>query len=202
MTFELPLVEERVKPHQVTALHLITALAFTGTGAVLYKLYEPVKEWALALLIAGVALLITVFVRNRWLIRREVNRYFRIGELMILLCISSFMVLKGWTVPAAMFGILSAVVLFALYWERGGGSMLQIRIDTEGIKLPVTSRRRFIEWPDVEQVILRFGILTINCADSRLHQWNVHNTDFDKEVFEAFCQRQVEGARSRRIADW
>ena len=202
MTFELPLVEERVKPHQVTALHLITALAFTGTGAVLYKLHEPVKEWALALLIAGIALIATVFVKNKWLIKPAANRYFRMGELMILLCISSFMVLKGWMIPAAMFGVLSAVVLFALYWERGGGGMLQIRIDAEGIKLPVTSRRRLIEWPEVEQVILRFGTLTINGADNRLFQWSVYNVDFDKEVFEAFCHRQIEAARSRRVADW
>src|SRR5690606_6101195 len=118
------------------------ALAFTGTGAVLYKLYEPAKYWGTALLLLGLVLMATVFVRNKWLVAPAVNRYFRIGELMILLCISSFMVLKAWMVPAAMFGILSAVVLFALYWERGGGDMLRIHIDTEGIRLPVTSRRR------------------------------------------------------------
>jgi hypothetical protein len=203
MVFELPLTEEKVKPHQVTALHLLVGLAFTGAGALFYSFYPTAKTWSILLLAAGLLLLLVAMFRNRWVTASRRNRIFRIAELMVLLCLASFSAIHKWTPPAAMFGILSAAVLFAIFWERGSNSSMAVRIDKEGVKLPVTARKRFIPWQDIEQVLFKFGTLTINCCDNRLFQWTIGNLSIDKENFEAFCNKQIEAAKEKRLVnDW
>ncbi len=201
MTFELMLPEERVKPHQVTALHLMAALAMIGTGAVI-RLFYPVATWSLVLAGAGVLVLILSLFRNKWITAVRVNFAFRIAELSIMGGLAIFFAIKHWTPPAVMFGVLAAAILFSIFWERSSSQVQIIRIDEQGIKLPITSRKRSLNWPEVERVILRFGTLTIDCEDNRLYQWNITNADIDNEIFEAFCFAHIEAGRKKRIADW
>lgn len=198
MIFELPLAEEKVKPHQVTALHLMTALAFTGSGALFYLFYPPAKSWSIALFIAGLAILFTAIFRNKWIVRPGVNRILRFLELAVLLALCGFTYFKHWTPPAVMFGVLSAAVLFAIFWEQSANAAQFVIIDTAGIKLPLASRRRFIDWTDIDQVLFKYGTLTVNCSDNRLYQWTIGNTNFDKEAFEGFCNNQVEAGKAKR----
>lgn len=202
MMFELALPEERVKPHQVTALHLMAALAMIGSGAVLKLFYPPAAVWSLVLAGVGVVLLLVSIFRNRWLTRSKANRVIRFIQLLLMAGLSLFFISKQWTPPAVIFGILGAAMLFALFWEQRAGRLQVIRIDEQGIKLPATSRRRNIGWPEVERVILRFGILTIDCEDNRLYQWNTSTTDIDTDTFEAFCFAHIEAGRKKRVADW
>lgn len=203
MTFELPLTETRIKPHQVTALHLLVALAMTGIGAVLRSFYAPAKNWSLVLLVAGILLLILALFRNRWLTKPAISRMFRIGELMVMLCLASFFVIQHWKVPAAMCGILSFATLFSIFWENEKGSTQVVRIDDNGVNLPMTSRRRHIDWRDIDQVLFRHGTLTINCYDNRLFQWMIGNVQLDRDSFENFCLQQIEAGKLKRDKnDW
>lgn len=203
MMFELPLTEARVKPHQVTALHLLAGLVMTGCGSILSLMQSPVHTWTLALLVAGVLLLGISLLRNKWIRQPKVNRLFRIGELMILLCLTSYFAINKFNIPAAMCGILGAAILFAIFWEQQSNVPLSVRVDDAGIKLPPTSRRRQLNWREVEQVLLRFGTLTINCHDNRLYQWTVGAIEFDKDSFEKYCNNQIEEGKLKRDPnDW
>lgn len=203
MTFELPLTEARVKPHQVTALHLMAALVMAGSGAVLSLAVSPVRIWSVMLLIAGLVLLGTTLFRNRWLRQAKVNRLFRIAELLVLLCLASYFVINHLNLPAAMCGVLAAAIMFAIFWEQQTAAVLMVRIDDGGVKLPVTSRRRQLDWPEIEQVLLRFGTLTINCYDNRLFQWTVGTIVFDKAEFETFCNTQIAAGKLKKDPnDW
>lgn len=202
MVFELPLSEGKVKPHQVTALHLLAGLAITGAGAMFYLFYPASKLWSLPLLIAGIGLLLVVMFRNKWLTKPATNRIVRIAELMVMLCLASYSAIHSWTPPAVMFGILSATILFALFWEQSSSNSLTVKIDNSGIKLPLTSRKRFIAWQEVEHVILKFGTLTINCYDNRLFQWTIAATVIDKEAFESFCNTRIQEAKKTVVNDW
>lgn len=202
MTFELALPEMRAKHHQVTALHLMAALAMIGSGAVLHQLYPPAAIWSLVLAGTGIVLLYFTVFRNKWLTDNKANRIIRILELLLMIGLSLFFISKQWTQPAVMFGVLAAAMSFALFWEKKANTTQIIRIDEQGIKLPITSRKRSITWPEVEQVILRFGILTIDCEDNRLYQWNIATADIDTEIFEAFCKAQAEAGKKKRVADW
>jgi len=221
MTFELPLTEERVKPHQVTALHLFIVLAMIVTASVIMVSYYAVSHLpiekalkfrtvlyyglaaGLAIYAVSAVMLTLILFKNRWLQQPVNNLIMRVAELLIMLVFAGY----AWSVlaifPAVLFTLLAGAIVFAINWERKKDTPLTIVVDKEGIKPPVNARRRFIDWKEVEHVLLRFGTLTINCADNRLYQWNIGNTHFEPEVFEVFCIRQVDKAREKRDKnDW
>jgi len=200
MFYDLPLVEEKVKPHQVTTLHLVSALAFIGTGAIIFVYNYVITYWGLALLIAGVLFLGLTIFKNKWITGSAVNQKTRVAELIIAAGIAAYSAVQHWKFPMGMFSVLTLAILFALYWERKKGSTLYVHVDDKGLRLPVV-RRRFIPWVEVDQVLLRFGTLTINLADNHLFQWNIVGSDLDKDLFEAFCHAKVEEYRGKRRND-
>ncbi len=221
MRFELPLTEERVKPHQVTALHLFVVFTMFITAAVLLVSYYAVSHMpedkalahrtvlyyglaaGLTVLLMSVVMLVIILVKNRWLQKPLNNFIMRCVELLLMLVFAGFALANGIIVPGIVFLALAAAIVFAINWERKKDVPFTIVVDKEGIKPPVNARKRFIEWPEVEHVLLRFGTLTINCADNRLYQWNIGNTEFEPDVFEVFCIRQVDKAREQRDKnDW
>ncbi len=221
MTFELPLTEERVKPHQVTALHLFIVLAMIITASVIMVSYYAVSHLpedkalnyrtvlyyglavAMGIYAVSAIMLTLILFKNRWLQQPVNNLIMRIAELIIMLVFAGYAWSTGTTVPAIIFTLLAAAIVFAINWERKKDIPLAIVVDKEGIKPPVNSRRRFIDWKEVEHVLFRFGTLTINCADNRLYQWNIGNTAFEPDVFEVFCIRQVDKAKEKRDKnDW
>jgi hypothetical protein len=203
MMFELPLTTARVKPHQVMALHLMAGLVMAGCGAILSLAIVPGQSWTIMLLVAGILLLGISLVRGKWLRQPNTNRLFRIGELLVLLSLAGYFTIHGFKIPAAMCGVLGAATLFAIFWEQQKGATLSVRIDEAGIRLPVFSRGRQLRWPEVEQVLLRFGTLTINCHDNRLFQWPVGSIPFDKDDFEQYCNKHIEEGKLKRDPnDW
>ncbi len=201
MTFELLLAEGKIKPQQITALHLLSAFAIIGTGSIFYFFSMYMKWWGAGLLALGGLLLILTVARNKWLMKPEVNRAFRIVELIVALCIASYMAMNGMWVPVGMFGILSVVILLAFVWERGSGEQY-VYVTEEGIKLPMSSRKRFIEWRNVDSVLYRYGTLTVECDENKLYQWSIKKARFEKEQFENFCKQQAEKHKGKRVADW
>lgn len=221
MIFELPLVEDRVKPHQLTALHLFVAFILLITASLILASYAAathlpeakIAQYKMLLYfgpavsvglyaITAILLLVTI-VKNKWLQKPLNNMVFRVFELLLIATMFIYCAITGLIVPAVIYAILCTTIILAISWERKKHIPLLIHIDKEGIKPPLTSRTRIIDWVDVEHVILRFGTLTVNCADNRLYQWNVGTFNFEPDVFEVFCIRQVDKAKERRDKnDW
>lgn len=202
MSYDLLLAEEKTKRHQVTALHLTCAMAFTGTGGVIYKYSQAITAWGLGLLIAGMLLLVITMAKNKWVTSPASNIYVRMAEAAIAATVAIYSAIQGWYLPLGIFGILAGAVLFAIYWERAADKLQYIHVDENGIKLPVTSRRRFIAWSEVEQVLLRHGTLSVDCADNRRFQFTMKNTATDKETFEAYCSKQIGANKEKKKEDW
>jgi len=201
MVYDLPLTEEKVKPHHITTLHLICAFAFIGTGAIIavYN-YTLSIIWGLGLLAAGLLILGLTIAKNKWVISKKINMVLRIKELVISVLVATYSIYQHWKFPSLIFGMLSSALVFALYWERNSGGALYVHVDDNGLKLPVM-RRRFIPWAEVDQVVLRFGTLTINCVDNHFFQWTLADPDFDNEIFEQFCSVKIEENISKRRND-
>jgi hypothetical protein len=220
MKYELPIAEERVKPHQLTALHLFVAFIFLITASLLLLgnaavshmpegktvKYESLKFFgpSVSYMLYGIAavILLVSILKNKWLQQPFNNMLFRIIELLIMGALFGYCALTQLTVPTIIYGILSATIILAITWERKKNIPLTVTIDSDGVKPPVTSRIRMLTWAEVEQVILRFGTLTVNCADNRLYQWNVAASDFEHTAFETYCAKQVEEAKVNRKNDW
>jgi hypothetical protein len=201
MEFDLPVTGEKVKPQQITALHLFSGLAFVGAGAIIAVYNYEIPRWGGALLVAGLALLALTMFRNRWVVRKPVNRALRIVELAISLAIAALSFVEQWKFPSGIFSVLSAAILFSLYWERDAGQQLYVHIDETGVRLPVTSRRRFIGWAEIEQVLLRYGVLSVDCIDNKLYQTDVAGSTVDEAQFDEWCKAQVQAHIDKRRND-
>ncbi len=201
MEYSIQLIDEKVKRHQVTALHLTSALAFIGAGAIIYVYNFQIKPWGLAILFAGLALGIATIVKNKWVTTPASNLMFRIVELLLALALCGYSAMQHWNLPIGIFGVLAAGIAFAIFWERSSDGKQYIYVSEDGIRLPVDSRKRFLEWVEVNDVIVKFGTLSIDCADNRLFQWNVHNITFDKAAFDSFCFNQIETGKTKRITE-
>jgi len=196
----LQLADEKVKPHQVTTLHLVCAFAFIGAGAIIAVYNYTIPAWGTALLILGLALLGGTLFRNRWLTGKKINPIIRIAELIVSITFAIYSLSMKWQFPIIIFGGLSAALLFALYWERQSDNKLYISVDDDGLRLPVV-RRRFIPWHEVELVVLKYGTLTINCLDNHLFQWALADAEIDDELFAAFCAARIEDSIDKRVID-
>ncbi len=203
MQYTLQLVEEKVKQQQVTALHLISALAFLGAGGIIFKFNAHITYWGLALFWVGVALLGVTLRMNRFVTAPDNNRLFRVVELLISGALLTYSIMQGWKVPIGLFGVLSAALLFSLFLEDKGNAAQYVTVDDSGMAVPGGVRSKVLEWTGIETVILRFGVLTVNTTDNFRYQWNVHKPDYDTTGFEGFCTAQIEAARPRRgKEDW
>ncbi|MEZ5018213.1 MAG: hypothetical protein R2800_14235 [Flavipsychrobacter sp.] len=222
MNFELPLREERVKPHQITTLHFIVGFALIGIsafmmavyyllGGVLSKVnigfgesgstYPPEAYIGIVFLLVGIFLLYITRFKHSWLLQPSNNKKVRIAELVIIIFAAAYSFVLGFNVAFAIYGILAAALFFALFWENNSSISNAIEIADEGVKLPANSKRRKIKWREIENVIYKYNTLTINTVDGRLYQWTIKKTDINQEAFDTFCFAQVKAAEKDRVTD-
>lgn len=224
MTFEIPLAEQKIKPHQVTALHLMVGFALVASGAFIIFVFSsmmllpfrwneiakdsPVNMHMILLpeylmIGAGLIILFLSLFKNRWLLQPGNNKTVRIVELIFCAAIAGYSLYTGAMVLACIFGLLSVAVVYSFFAENAGGKQPTVVIDENGIRLPMNVRRRHINWAEVEKVLLRHGTLTINCLDNKLYQWITVKNDTDITAFEAFCNAHIEAAaKDRKKYDW
>ncbi|MBX2907487.1 MAG: hypothetical protein KF744_15690 [Taibaiella sp.] len=191
MVYDLPVSGTKVKPQQLTALHLFSGLAFLGTGAILYRYNFELTGWGMTLILFGLTLMSVTIVKNKWLTGNGVNVLVRIVELLVAISIALLSFREQWKFPIAIFSVLVAVLVFSLYWERGANQQLYVSVDEAGVHMPVTSRKRFVPWVEADQVLLRYGILSIDCLDNKLYQFNISGPFTDIDDFNNYCAAKV-----------
>lgn len=223
MTFELPLREERVKPHQITTLHFLVGFALIGVSAfvmVVYYLlgsilsdanitfgesgasYPPQGYIGIVFLLSGLFIIYITRFKHSWLLQAANNKKVRIVELIIVVLAALYTLVLGFFVAAAIYGVVMAALLFALFWENNSSISNAITIADNGVKLPANSKRRKMKWHEIENVIYKYNTLTINTVDGRLYQWTIKKTDINQETFDTFCFAQVKAAEKDRVDDW
>lgn len=224
MTFEIPLAEQKIKPHQVTALHLMVGFALVASGAFIIFVFSsmmllpfrwdeiakdsPVSMHTILfpeylMIGAGLTILFLSLFKNRWLLQPGNNKAVRVVELIFSAGIMGYSLYTGAMVLAGIFGLLSVAIVYSFFAENAGGRQPIVAVDENGIGLPMNVRRRHINWAEVEKVLLRHGTLTISCLDNRLYQWITTQNDIDITAFEAFCNAHIEAAqKDRKKYDW
>ncbi len=209
MNFILPLTEERVKREHKITLHLFVVFVLMATSAFLLLLQYLLKGisilhnyqlkqlqvpngFGLLVLLGSFFLLGMTLFKSAWLLQPTINKGVRMIEGFVLLALSIASYSTKLEMPAVIYGCLTLVIILALFWENSKNNQLTIEVDEHGIKFPATARKKGLAWWEVEQVLLRFGIITINCQDNRLYQWQLGKIDIDATIFEAFCIKQID----------
>jgi len=214
MQFEIPVREERGRKNYIITLHLIVCFLLLVTGIFeflvyiffsksgsQYFAYFPLFKWSgIITFLAGIALLSLILFRNKWLAKPGVNKAMRSFEF-ALFTVFTIVAWKHQVIyPAVIFGVTALVLLFGFFWENRHETR-KVIMDEKGIWLPKAGNR-FLKWHEVERIILKFGIITIDCVDNRLLQWNVETVNFDDEIFQEFCHAQIAAHLSQRNKNW
>lgn len=215
MNFILPLTEERVKREHKITLHLFVVFVLMATGAFLLLLQYLLKGisilhndqlkqlqvpngFGLLVLLGSFFLLGMTLFKSAWLLQPTINKGVRMIEGFVLLALSIASYSTKLEMPAVIYGCLTLVIIFALFLENSKSNQLTIELDERGIQFPVTARKKGLAWWEVEQLLLRYGTITINCYDNHLYQWQLGTIDIDAAIFEEFCLMQIEVNRDER----
>ncbi len=112
--------------------------------------------------------------------------------------------LSEWEIPAVLFGILAILVALAFLYELRAPVHPQVAVSNRGIVRTAGLQRKGLDWAEIKQVLLRRGVLTIDCLDNRLFQYTVDgNSNNNTADFEDFCTSRIEEAIPRREkGDW
>lgn len=202
---------------QSTFLYLLNGFTMTGMGAFSYLLGNtgwvksvfhpsivPVGWLSIGLIIYGLILLYAVFFRNRqWLQQASSAKWMRLFCIIANLKVSILFLLSNWWLAAAIAALLLGAQVFALILQRKIGQPLSTTFATDQIILPASARRRTLAWTEVNRVLLRHGILTIDCVNNVLYQWPIDQMPaFSADELEAFSIAQIELAKPKRSSDW
>ena len=200
---------------RMTTLHLMLALVLCGIGAgsfVLYwftavspkfdHAYRPFAVLGACSFLAGLGIAsVAIFYKN-WLMQGRRSLGLRIVELLLMSGASLTFASGGERRPAMLFGIITLAILGAAVWERRKPAQPEARIDEHGITLPKGGFTQTIRWSEIEGVLLRHSILSIELTGNRLVQRSIQEeSDFDASVIEAYSQVLIRKYEKQRAAN-
>lgn len=215
MQFEIPIEDARGKRSYILLLHIVACFLLIITGimeVILYVMFSKaaadkfsyfylLKSGGIVTSCLGIILLCLLIFKNKWFSRQNFNRAIRIIEFLIFGTFS----LLAWRLdvhyPAAMFGIIAFILLLALFWESASSGRV-VRFNEQSILVPTSYGSQSLHWYEVQQVILRYGILTIDCVDNRLLQWNIRHATIDDVSFQEFCHAKIAASAKERSKVW
>ena len=211
MQFLFSLKEKSNKRKYIISLHLIVCFVLLITGifeVLLFVFFEKsaqkefahfqlLKTGGMITFLLGLILLIFLIVKNKWLTNKKINAVLRSIELLLFISFTILALQYGIVYPAFIFGGISATLFFALFWENKAEKLV-VTISEKGIRTP----KHFLEWHEIEALIYRHQILTINTVDNHLYQWETYQGDTDEALLEEFCKAKIAAGIKNRGKIW
>lgn len=147
---------------------------------------------------------ITVYILSVSAVRRaRFSGMLRLLELALLGIGAALFFYSGWDVPAVLFLVLALLATAAAIFEKRVPADTVIEVDEKGVQKRAGLKTKLLPWHNLQRVLYRRGILTIDALDNRLQQYAVSAPEIDSQIFEAFCAQQVAAAiPKRRKDDW
>lgn len=216
MQYVLPLTPaDTGSTRRMTTLHLMLSLVLCGIGAGSFVLYwftaispkfsnafQPFAVLGACSIAIGLGVAtITIFYKN-WLMQGKRSLGLRIIEVLVIASTSLTFAIAGEKRPAALFGIVAATITAAALWELRKPALPRATIDEHGITLPKGGFAQTIRWSEIENVLLRHSILSIELIGNRLVQRSIHDeADFDASTIEGYSQMLIQKHEKQRAAN-
>lgn len=171
----------KIKNNQVTALHLMVAFLFIVLGLVTVVVPDIIKTIQFQFLENigwlyfgfGILLLIISIFYNKKIIQTKKSRILRIMEIIALSVIIIFTLFHQWYLPASYCFATLIGVGFSYLWEKQALKELNIIISEKGVFIPKIWTNKKINWQDLNNIILKHNVVTIDCKDNKLIQYNI-----------------------------
>lgn len=215
-SYQLKLNNKGVNKRNVTFSHLMAAFLLIIMGAVSATIIKALAETQAAMLnsdifytisgtyvLAGIVILFITIKYNKQITQKRSNSTrLRIFEILLLLPILIYCVVKQWHVPAAYAGIGIFGILYAFYYEFSSLKDKIITIDDKGINNP-HSKTSFLAWEKVLRLIVRHQILTIEGQGNKLYQYDLlSGQDIDVASIESFAAQRIKEEKKVIKNDW
>jgi hypothetical protein len=183
-SFSLSILQNKLKRNQVTALHLMVGFLLIVMGFVTWLVPGSLKriEYAfldtisLIYIAFGCFLLLVSVFFNKKIIQGKSNLFIRFLEVLALLPILIYSLMQKWYLPAAYSTAAFIGIAFAYLWEKSAGRKVQVVVTDTGVHLPYFSGKT-LKWPEIERFIIKHGVLTVDCRDNHLYQYEIQATD-------------------------
>lgn len=215
-SYQLKLNNKGVNKRNVTFSHLMAAFLLIIMGAVSATIIKALAETQAALLnsdifyavsgiyvLAGILILFITIKYNKQITQKRSNSTrLRIFEILLLLPILIYCLVKQWHVPAAYAGIGIFGILYAFYYEFSSLKDKIVTIDDKGINNP-HSKTSFLPWEKVLRLIVRHQILTIEGQGNKLYQYDLQSGQhIDVTSIESFATQRIKEEKKIIKNDW
>jgi hypothetical protein len=219
MQYVLPLTAaDTGSTRRMTTLHVMLAFVLCGIGAgclVLYwftgispkftAAYRPFALLGIVSFLAGLAIVVTSVFYKKWLMQGRRSLMLRVIEVLILTSAGITFALAGQYRPATIFGVICLAILAATIWELRKPTAQQVLIDEKGITLPRRGLSHTIRWTEIEGVLLRHSILSVEVVGNQLVQRSIDKSaSIDASSIESFSKTLIQKYEKERAAnaDW
>lgn len=206
--------QNRIKKNQVTALHLMIGFLLFMMGLVTWLVPASIKtEQFVFLDLAGIfysvfglgLILISIFFNRRIIQRPAKNQALRILEILVLLSILIYTIIQKWYLPLGYSSAALLVIVFAYFWEKSARAERVISINHQGVHVPGFFKSLSLQWQDITRIVLRHGVLTVDCNENRLYQFDVRKVmpnEGSPAPFHDFCTEMIESHKDLPKSDW
>lgn len=190
-SFKVKVFHNKIKNNQVTALHLMVAFLFMVLGLFTVIVPDTIKTLQFLYLenigwlyfCFGILLLIISIFYNKKIIQTKKSRILRIIEIIALGIIIIYALFHKWYLPASYCFAALIGVGFSYLWEKQALKELNIQFSEKGVVIPKIWTNKKINWQDIKNIILKHNVITIDCKDNKLIQYNI-NSLYEKSAVE------------------
>lgn len=201
-SFELTIAQKRIKQHQVTALHLMIGFLLVLMGLVTWSVPLDLKTDRFSFLgVVGLAytvigfilIVIAVFFNKRMLQKPRINKALRFLESLILLTIVVYTLIQSWYLPFAYAVSACLLIVFAFYWEFQAQKELILKMKEDSIQIPGIFIKKTIPWQDISHAVFKHQLITIDCQNNHLYQFQVRKLqpDIEQGAFNQWLQERI-----------
>jgi len=220
MNFQIPIKTTGPKRNHVVAFHIFAALLFIAIGAIAFispvvlgvaqanqgtlNIQYNVINWVgMAYVILGFSIIFLTIIKSKKIIQSKGNLWLRIIEICGLAVIVVYSTWQNWWLPAAYSGAGLIGLILGLYFEFGNNAKRYLLIDEKGIQLPRSAMNKRIFWQDINNIIFKNNVFTIDCKDNKLFQLDIAEPEyFQQHPIIAFGLQQIKEKAHLYQPDW
>ena len=217
MQFELLALpaNDRQTARRATTLHLMIAIALcamaAGCGMLVWfkailpatpRAVGPTRVFSIICLLCGSGILALTIFRRSWIMKGRRSFLLRTMEVALMAVLTIVFASAGHTKAAIIFsGVTLAILLVAIYEGRPRPQEHTIVVNDNGVKVPKSGLSKTYRWQEIESLLLRHGILSIELSGNILVQRELGKDDVDAGLLEAFAASRIAAFAKERAAN-
>ncbi|MEI9810813.1 MAG: hypothetical protein WDO16_24695 [Bacteroidota bacterium] len=173
--FVIALKNEKLKTYTTISwlIIILNLIAFIYTGITRQATIDNLPYFAAGLLL--------IIFACRWIVKGEVSENGMIGLSFSIVIVTWLIIQSYW---------IAVIILFLFIIQEISRRKLIVRVFEDGINYP-SFPKRMIEWNELNNVILKDGLLTIDLKSNKVFQNETLSVVYEPE-FNEFCHSRIQ----------